>query len=70
MVVANILAEENIRLGVELTKRLAPGGVLLLSGILSEKEAMVARAFAAFGLAGPEVGHNAEWVCLRYRNEA
>ncbi len=70
VVVANILAEENIRLGVELTKRLAPGGILLLSGILTEKESLVTRAFADFGLSGPEVWHSAEWVCLRYRNEA
>lgn len=69
VVVANILAEENIRLGTELTRRLAPGGVLILSGILDEKTSLVIQAFAAFGLAGPRIGHHAEWVCLRYRKE-
>jgi len=69
VVVANILAEENIRLGAELTKRLAPGGTLILSGILQEKEGLVANAFAAYHLTGPIISREAEWVCLRYRNE-
>jgi ribosomal protein L11 methyltransferase len=67
VVVANILAEENIRLGPELTKRLNPGGILILSGILQEKEALVTNAFAAFDLIGPAISREAEWVCLRYR---
>ncbi len=69
VVVANILAEENIRLGTELTTRLAPGGTLILSGILQEKEALVTRAFAAFNLTGPVVSREDEWVCLQYRKE-
>jgi ribosomal protein L11 methyltransferase len=67
VVVANILAEENIRLGAELTQRLAPGGVLILSGILQEKETLVTTAFAALGLNGPSLSREAEWVCLVYR---
>lgn len=66
VVVANILAEENIRLGAELVKRLSPGGNLILSGILQEKEALVISAFAPFGLAGPTISREAEWVCLCY----
>ncbi len=69
IVVANILAEENIRLGAELTTRLAPGGTLILSGILQEKEALVTSAFAAFNLIGPVVSREAEWICLQYRKE-
>lgn len=69
VVVANILAEENIRLGTELTKRLVPGGTLILSGILQEKQLLVTDAFAEFDLAGPIVSREAEWICLRYRKE-
>lgn len=69
VVVANILAEENIRLGTELTKRLAPGGTLILSGILQEKETLVTRAFSAYDLTGPVISRDAEWICLRYRKE-
>jgi len=67
LVLANILAEENIRLADELVSRVAPGGALVLSGILQEKEAMVAEAFAAFPLDGPEITRREEWSCLLYR---
>ena len=70
VILANILAEENIRLGDELTRRLAPGSTLILSGILQEKEALVTQAFARYDLHGPEVTREAEWVCLRYRKHA
>lgn len=70
VVLANILAEENARLAPELAKRLAPGGVLILSGILREKERLVIDAFAGFGLAGPEISRQDEWSCLTYRRDA
>ena len=66
-VLANILAEENARLAHELSERLAPGGALILSGILREKEALVTEAFAALPLAGPEIRRQEEWSCLIYR---
>ncbi len=67
VVVANILAEENIRLATELISRLVPGGTLILSGILREKEEMVKEAFAAFELGPPETTRLDEWVCIIYR---
>lgn len=67
LVLANILAEENIRLANELVNHVAPGGALILSGILLEKEALVAEAFAAFALDGPEITRREEWTCLLYR---
>ncbi|BCR03513.1 ribosomal protein L11 methyltransferase [Desulfuromonas versatilis] len=70
LVLANILAEENIRLASELVERLAPGGALVLSGILQEKEALVQEAFAAYPLTGPVVSHREEWSCLLYRKES
>jgi ribosomal protein L11 methyltransferase len=70
MVLANILAEENARLAAALVSHLAPGGVLILSGILQEKEQLVIDAFAGRGLAGPDIRRREEWSCLCYRKEA
>ncbi len=67
LVLANILAEENIRLGDELVARVAPGGVLVLSGILMEKESLVLTAFARYPLSPPQITHREEWSCLLYR---
>jgi ribosomal protein L11 methyltransferase len=67
LVLANILAEENIRLADALLARLAPGGRLVLSGILIEKEEMVINAFKSYGLGTPEISHNEDWSCLLYR---
>jgi ribosomal protein L11 methyltransferase len=69
LVLANILAEENIRLAAELVGRVAPAGALILSGILQEKEALVVEAFVAFPLHGPEITRREEWSCLLYRKE-
>lgn len=70
VVLANILAEENARLAPELVHRLAPGGVLILSGILNEKEQLVIDAFAGRGLTGPDIRRQDEWSCLCYVKEA
>ena len=67
LVLANILAEENIRLAADLVGRVAPGGALILSGILQEKEDLVTAAFAAFPLCGPQISRREEWSCLLYR---
>jgi ribosomal protein L11 methyltransferase len=66
VVLANILAEENIRLVGQFFQHLAPGGALILSGILQEKEAAVTSAFAAWPLHGPRISHREEWSCLVY----
>jgi ribosomal protein L11 methyltransferase len=67
VVLANILAEENARLASALAGRLAPGGVLVLSGILQEKEDLVSGAFATLDLQGPEISRLQEWSCMIYR---
>lgn len=69
VVLANILAEENVRLADELVNRLTPHGTLILSGILQEKEGLVAKAFARYSLQGPSIRHLEEWSCLVYRRE-
>jgi ribosomal protein L11 methyltransferase len=51
LVVANILANTLVELAPALAAKLAPGGVVLLSGILAPQEAEVRRAYVALGLA-------------------
>lgn len=65
VVLANILAEELVRLSKPLIDRVAPGGWIILSGILNEKAEMVAAAFA--GLTPVEQPTQAEWTCLTFR---
>ncbi len=67
VILANILAEELVRLAPQLVSRLAPAGALILSGILSEKEDLVREGYRPFGLAGPQISRQEEWSCLLYR---
>jgi ribosomal protein L11 methyltransferase len=65
VVVANILAEELVRLSALLTAKVAPGGWLILSGILTEKEEFVCAGFP--GLTLVENPRELEWSCLTLR---
>lgn len=67
LVLANILAGENIRLAPHFLARLAPGGHLVLSGILVEQEAQVLAAFAPLPLTLVTLDRRDEWACLHYR---
>lgn len=67
LVVANILAEENIRLKGALIQRLQPGGWLILSGILKEKEPLVSAAFTDAELVAMPPRSQEDWVCLVYQ---
>jgi ribosomal protein L11 methyltransferase len=67
IVLANILAEELVRLSGELTARIAPGGYLILSGILAEREPFVVQGFASCPLQLVTTRRAAEWSCLCYR---
>jgi ribosomal protein L11 methyltransferase len=69
VVLANILAEENVRLASQLVAKLAQDGLLILSGILHEKEELVKNAFRPYNLSGPEISRQDEWSCLAYRKE-
>jgi ribosomal protein L11 methyltransferase len=66
IVLANILAEELVRLGRELVDRVSPGGYLILSGILTEKEDLVCKGFAPFPLTLREITRESEWSCITY----
>jgi ribosomal protein L11 methyltransferase len=67
LVVANILAEENVRLKQPLFEHLAPGGWLVLSGILKEKEDFVRVGFADLPLRSFPARYQDDWVCLVYQ---
>ncbi len=70
IILANILAEELVRLAPYLAERLHPGGSLILSGILAEKEPLVRQGFAAQPLKYIQTVCAGEWVAMLYRNEA
>lgn len=67
IVLANILAEENLRLADALVARLAAPGSLILSGILEEKQATILQGFARFELGTPEISRRDEWLAVTYR---
>jgi len=67
LVLANILAGENIRLAPHLVAHLHPGGHLALSGILIEQEPQVVAAFSTHPLALVTIDRREEWSCLVYR---
>ncbi len=67
LVLANILAAENLRLGSLLVEHLLPGGTLILSGILIEQEQQVLDGFAVYPLTLSAINHRDEWTCIVYR---
>jgi ribosomal protein L11 methyltransferase len=67
VVVANILAAPLAAMAGRLVRHLAPGGVLVLSGILTTQVAGVAAAYRTAGLAEPETRESGEWASLVWR---
>ena len=64
LVMANILAEPLMELADEIIVRVAPGGCLILSGILAIQADRVAEAYMARGLPRPERLDDGEWSAL------
>jgi ribosomal protein L11 methyltransferase len=64
VVIANILTRPLIALAPLLTKRVKPGGHLVLSGILSRQVAEVEAAYRAAGISLIQWGPEEEWACL------
>lgn len=66
LVVANILANTLVELAPEIVRQLAPGGVVLLSGILAPQEDEVRSAYLALGLEPLPGGdrRDGEWSLL------
>jgi len=72
VVVANILANTLVELAPAIAGKLAPGGVVLLSGILVGQEAEVRRAYLALGLEplGGGDRRDGEWSLLALERRA
>jgi len=61
LVVANIIAPVLLELAPELVRKLRPGGVLILSGILAEQLSRVRRAYEKLGLRAGRPLIDGEW---------
>lgn len=70
IILANILAEELLRLAPDLVKRMNNGGWLILSGILTEKEALVRSCFDELPLTYTRTLHAGEWVAILYKRDS
>lgn len=65
LVVANILSGPLIEMAIDITSHVKPGGSLILSGILAEKQAdAVSKAYERRGLRAPHQYLDGEWMCL------
>ena len=67
MVTANILAEVLVPLTPVIVQHLKEGGIYITSGIIEEKETVVADAVREAGLEILEVTHQGEWVSVTAR---
>ena len=69
IVLANILAEDLVRMAPDLIAHLNPGGLLILSGILIEKETMVIDGYANSSMTLTEVSREGEWSCIVFQRK-
>jgi ribosomal protein L11 methyltransferase len=69
IILANILAEELVRLAPYIVSCLNDGGLLILSGILVEKEELVRQGFIGQPLTFCQTRTDGEWVAMLYRYE-
>jgi len=67
VVVANILAAPLTAMAGRLARHVAPGGLLVLSGILTTQADDVAAAYQAAGLPRPEKRESGEWASLSWQ---
>ena len=69
LILANILADPLREMAIDLAQRLAPGGRLILSGLLQSQEEDVGGAYSGAGLCGPRVLRHKEWSALIWRKD-
>ncbi len=69
IILANILAEELVRLAPAIMERLSGDGELVLSGILAEREDYVIEGFRPYPLELVQSSAAGEWRCLHYSRE-
>jgi len=67
LVLANIIARILIELAPGLVAATAPGGALILSGVIESKEPAVRRTFDALGMVFDRRTQMEDWVALVYR---
>jgi ribosomal protein L11 methyltransferase len=67
LVVANILAEPLVAMSTGIARLVAPGGTLILSGLLLREERRVRAAYAGRGLAFGRALHVDGWATLTFR---
>jgi ribosomal protein L11 methyltransferase len=70
LIVANILAEILIDMKKEIVSRCAPGGCMILSGILTEKSGWVEEEFGGEGARLLKRKSDGQWTALLLRREA
>lgn len=70
IVTANILADVLVPLTPVIVHQMKPGAVYITSGIIDEKEEVVAEAVKAAGLEILEITHQGEWVSITARKQA
>jgi ribosomal protein L11 methyltransferase len=70
LVLANIIARILMDLAPGLTAATAPGGTLVLSGVIESKEPAVRRTFDALGMVFDRRTQMDDWVALVYRRPA
>jgi ribosomal protein L11 methyltransferase len=64
LIAANLIAKVLVILAADLAAALAPGGILISSGIIDSREAEVAAAFETAGLRQLERHVAGEWIAL------
>jgi ribosomal protein L11 methyltransferase len=67
IVVANILADVLVPLTPVIINQLKPGGIYITSGIIDDKEQVVADAVKAAGMEILETTYQGEWVSITAR---
>jgi ribosomal protein L11 methyltransferase len=67
IVIANILAEELVKMREQLVEKMAENGFLILSGILLEREEFVIAGFSTSLLVLDSVTREDEWCCIVFR---
>ncbi|MFN3430176.1 MAG: 50S ribosomal protein L11 methyltransferase, partial [Candidatus Sericytochromatia bacterium] len=67
VLVVNILAEVVAELAQAIADRVRPGGDVIASGIIRERQALVEQAFEAVGLAVLRVQYEGDWVVIEAR---
>ena len=69
VVTANILADVLVALAPHIVPAMRHGGILIMSGILDEREKDVEQAARKAGLQIAEVTHQNEWVCVTAKKD-